>query len=89
MYAQGLRGRLPVGKKRHEYQGIHSLRKVCQTQLEIAGVRNVNIQTLMGRSIGINDSYYSVTVTDLLSDYERAVPLLTIDDSFGLKEQLN
>ena len=89
LYAQGLRGRLPKDKKRHEFQGVHSLRKICQTQLEIAGVRNVNIQTLMGRSIGVNDSYYRVTVSDLLSDYEKAIPLLSIDEGYGLQEQLH
>ena len=89
LYAQGLRGTLPKDKKRHEFQGVHSLRKICQTQLEIAGVRNVNIQTLMGRSIGVNDSYYRVTVSDLLSDYEKAIPLLSIDESYNLHEQLN
>ena len=35
------------------------------------------------------DSYYRVTVADILSDYEMAIPLLTIDDGDGLQAQLN
>jgi hypothetical protein len=89
LYAQGLRRRLPTGKKRHEFQGIHSLRKICQTQLEIAGLKNVNVQTLMGRSLGVNDSYYRVTIADLLTDYEKAIPLLTIDDTTRLQDRVN
>lgn len=87
LYAQGLRTKLPEGKKRHDFQAIHCLRKVCQTQLELAGLKNVNIQTLMGRSIGVNDSYYRITVTDLLADYEKAIPYFVLDDSNKLREK--
>ena len=79
---------MPEGRKRHDFQGIHWLRKICQTQLEIAGLKNVNIQTLMGRSLGVNDSYYRVTVTDLLFDYEKAIPLLSIDDTTRLQHRV-
>ena len=88
LYAQGLRTTLPEGKKRHDFQAIHCLRKVCQTQLELSGLKNVNVQTLMGRSIGVNDSYYRITVTDLLTDYEKAIPFLTFDESSRLQEKI-
>ena len=88
LYTQGLRTTLPEGKKRHDFQAIHCLRKVCQTQLELSGLKNVNVQTLMGRSIGVNDSYYRITVTDLLTDYEKAIPFLTFDESSRLQEKI-
>jgi hypothetical protein len=51
------------------------------------GLKIVNIQTLMGRSIGVNDSYYRITVTDLLADYEKAIPYFVLDDSNKLREK--
>jgi integrase len=58
LWAQGLRRDLEDGKKRHEFATCHSLRKYFKTRCELAGVRPINIENLMGHSTGISDAYY-------------------------------
>lgn len=41
-------------------------------------MRPINVEILMGHSTGISDSYYKPKETELLSDYQNAVELLTI-----------
>jgi hypothetical protein len=41
-------------------------------------MKPANVEVLMGHSIGISDSYYRPTEGDLLEDYLKAVPLLSI-----------
>ena len=87
LWAQGIRKKLEPGKKRHEFQVDHGYRKWFKTQCELAGMRSINIEKLMGHSIGISDSYYRITENDLLNDYLNAVHFLTISESTILKEQ--
>lgn len=63
LWAQGLRTKLGIGKKRHEFQTDHGFRKWFKTQCEIAGMRPINVEILMGHSVGISDSYYRATET--------------------------
>jgi len=65
-------------KKRHEFS-IHSIRKFFKTRAEQV-MRPINVETLMGHSTGISDSYYRPTEKELLEDYLKAVPLLTISE---------
>ena len=65
-------------KKRHEFS-IHSLRKFFKTRAEQV-MKPINVETLMGHSTGISDSYYRPTQKDLLEDYLKAAPLLTISE---------
>ena len=65
-------------KRRHEFS-IHSFRKYFKTRAEQV-MKPINVETLMGHSTGISDSYYRPTEKDLLDDYLRAVPLLTISE---------
>jgi hypothetical protein len=89
IWAQGLRKKLEPGKKRHPYQANHSLRKWFKTRCEIAGMKPINIEKLMNHSIGISDSYYRATETELLQDYLKAVDTLTInDDKRTLQKQV-
>jgi hypothetical protein len=39
---------------------------------------SINIETLMGHSIRISDSYYRATAPELLEDYLKAVPSLSV-----------
>ena len=66
-------------KRRHEFS-IHSLRKFFKTRAEQV-MKPINVETLMGHSTGISDSYYRPTQKDLLEDYLKAVPLLTISEA--------
>jgi integrase len=79
IWAQGLRKKLENGKKRHPFQAIHSFRKWFKTRCEIAGMKPINIEKLLSHSIGISNSYYRPTDTELLEDYLKAVDSLTIN----------
>jgi integrase len=84
IWAQGLRKKLEPGKKRHPYQGSHSMRKWFKTRCEIAGMKPINIEKLMGHSVGISDSYYRATENEMLEDYLLAVNHLAISNDYSL-----
>jgi len=42
-------------------------------------MKPVNVETLIGHSTGISDSYYRPLEPDLLIDYLKAMPALSID----------
>ena len=73
---------------RYEFQTNHGFRKWFKTRCELAGMKSINIEKLMGHSIGISDSYYRATEAELLEDYLKAVDLLTIDEESRLKLKL-
>jgi hypothetical protein len=75
--AQGIRKNLPAGQKRYEFQTDHGFRKFFKTHTEQT-MRPINIETLMGHSTGISDSYYRPNENELLKDYLNAIPELTI-----------
>jgi integrase len=72
-------------KRRHEFS-IHSIRKFFKTRAEQA-MRPINVETLMGHSTGISDSYYRPTDGELLEDYLKAVPLLTVSEVEEVRRQ--
>jgi len=88
LWAQGIRKKLSSGKRRHEFQADHGFRKWFKTRCEIAGMKSINIETLMNHSIGISDSYYRVTEDELLQEYIKAVDHLTFDTGYKLQEQV-
>jgi hypothetical protein len=88
LWAQGVRRGLFNGKKRHEFQADHGFRKWFKTRCELAGTKSINVETLMGHSLGISDSYYRATETELLSDYLKAIELLTIEKVNRLQEKI-
>lgn len=73
----GLRGKLPEGKRRHEWQGAHGFRKffksVCENRM-----KSLNVEMLLGHDTGLNESYYRPSTKELLADYLKAMPDLTI-----------
>ena len=42
-------------------------------------MKSINIEILMGHSIGISDSYYRITEDEILEDYLKVLDLLMID----------
>jgi integrase len=88
IWAQGLRKKLEVGKKRHPFPTNHSLRKYFKTRCELAGMKPINIENLMGHSTGISDSYYRPTENDLLQDYLKCIDVLTINDEKSLQKKI-
>jgi integrase len=89
IWAQGLRKKLENGKKRHPFQAIHSFRKWFKTRCEIAGMKPINIEKLLSHSIGISNSYYRPTDTELLEDYLKVSDLLMIDKQGKLQKGLH
>ncbi len=89
LWAQGLRTNLGIGKKRHEFQTDHGFRKWFKTQCEIAGMRPINIEILMGHSVGISDSYYRATENELLVDYSKAIDSLTLGIEHRLEKNIS
>ena len=85
LWAQGLLKDLEEGKKRHEFATCHALRKYFKTRCELAGVKPINVENLMGHSTGISDAYYRPNESELLDDYLKAMDSLAIDDSRKLK----
>jgi integrase len=85
LWAQGLRKDLEEGKKRHEFATCHALRKYFKTRCELAGVKPINVENLMGHSTGISDAYYRPSESELLEDYLKGMDSLTIDDTRRLK----
>ena len=75
--AQGIRKGLPVGQRRHEFQADHGFRKYFKTHAEQV-MKPINVEVLMGHSTGISDSYYRPNERELLEDYLKAIPELTI-----------
>lgn len=89
LWAQDLRNKLPAGRRRHEFQADHGFRKWFKTRCEIGGMKSINVETLMGHSIGIQDSYYRATSDELLQDYLKATSFLNIDDRYVLQKQVD
>jgi hypothetical protein len=83
-----LRTKLPKGKGRHEFQANHGFRKAFKTTCEAAGVKSIVVETLMGHSRGISDSYYRPSEKDLLEEHMKGVDTLTISHENRLKAQV-
>jgi hypothetical protein len=75
-------------KKRHEFQADHGYRKWFKTQCELADMKSINVEKLMGHSIGISDRYYRIPEKELLEDYLKAVGFLTINENNILRHQV-
>ena len=51
-------------------------------------MKSINIEILMGHSLGISDSYYRIPEMELLEDYLKAVDHLTINENNILRRQV-
>jgi hypothetical protein len=84
MRAQGLAKPLPNGVKRREWKSGHGYRKFFKTRAEQV-MKPANVELLSGRDIGVSQSYYKPTSHELMQDYMKAIPLLTISDEYRLQ----
>jgi hypothetical protein len=78
LWEQGIRHTLPVGKKRHEWKGAHGYRKFYKSRAEQV-MKPANVETTMGHDLRTSESYWKPTEREILDDYVKAVPLLTIN----------
>ena len=88
LWTQGIRTKLEANKKRHEFQSDHGFRKWFKTRCEIAGMKPINIEKLMGHSTGISDSYYRPTEDEIFDDYLKANDSLLIENESSLKNRV-
>ena len=77
-WEQGIREPLTDGKKRHEFQAVHSFRKFFKSHCEQV-MKSINVEILMGHTIGISNSYYKPSEREILNDYLKAINILTIN----------
>ena len=84
LYSVGIRNQK---KRRHEFS-VHGFRKWFKTKTEIAGMKPINIEILMGHSVGISDSYYRPTEKELLDDYLKISQVLTVSQDSQKMKQL-
>ena len=77
-WEQGIREPLSNGKKRHEFQAVHSFRKFFKSHCEQV-MKSINVEILMGHTIGVSNSYYKPSQKEILEDYLKAINVLTIN----------
>ncbi len=68
--------------------GMNSKRTTASendSRCESAGMRSINIEILMGHSIGLSDSYYRPTEEEILKDFLNAIHALTFTDASMLQ----
>lgn len=72
--------RIPRTQKRYDVKASHGFRKTFNTMCVRAKVNHLHKELLMGHNIGLEHSYYKPTDDELLAEYMKAVPHLTIND---------
>lgn len=88
LWEQGIRQTLPPGKKHHEWKGAHGYRKFYKSRAEQV-MKPINVEVTMGHDLGVSESYWKPTEREVLEDYLKAVPLLTINvDKLILQKQV-
>ena len=66
---------LNIGEKRHEFQAVHAIRKFFKSHCEQV-MKSINVEVLMGHTIGVSDSYYKPSEKEILDDYLKAIQFL-------------
>ncbi|HXX97704.1 MAG TPA: hypothetical protein VEL11_11375 [Candidatus Bathyarchaeia archaeon] len=74
-------------RRRHDFS-VHGFRKYFKTRAEQSAMKSINVEILMGHSVGISDSYYRPTENELLQDYVRATDALTISQEKQIRHAL-
>jgi hypothetical protein len=67
-------------KRRHEFS-VNGFRKYFKTTAEQSGMLPINVEILMGHSVGLSDSYYRPTEQSLREDYLKTVDKLMVSNS--------
>jgi integrase len=72
--------------KRHEFAVDHGFRKFFKTRAEQV-MKTINIEWMMGHNTGLSENYYRPTEQELLNEYLKAVPLLTISEVEEVRQE--
>jgi len=86
LWAQGIRKQLEKGKRRHEFQTDHGFRKYFKTLAE-RHMKSLHVEILMGHSTGLADNYYRIPEDELLTEYLKAAPDLSISNAHFILDQ--
>lgn len=71
---------LQKGEKRHEWKAAHGMRKFTKTKAEQV-MKRLNVYVILDHDSGVSESYYRPKMHEVLEDYIKAVPLLTLGHS--------
>jgi len=72
-----------------DFKSSHGFRKRFKTQCELAGLRPLNVECMLGHDTGIaGSSYYRPTDQDLLNDYLKAISSLQVSEVAQFKQEL-
>ena len=74
--------------KRTELYLAHGFRKFFKTRYEMAGVKPIVIEELMGHTTGLAGKYFRPTDNGKLQEYKKAIPDLTISEENKLRLQV-
>ncbi len=80
LWEQGIRHPLQNGVRRHEFKTVHGFRKFFKTHCEQV-MKSINVEILMGYTIGVSDSYYKPAEREILEDYLKAITVLNVNNS--------
>ena len=80
LWEQGIRHQLKNGERRHEFKTVHGFRKFFKTHCEQV-MKSINVEILMGHTIGVSDCYYKPSEKEILEDYLKAINVLTINNN--------
>ncbi len=83
----GMRPPLKEGERRHEVMIDHGMRKYQNTMFRRAKVDYADKEDMQGRKLGQEKSYerYNEKDFERFTEYQKAIPLLTISDEFRAK----
>ncbi|MCL5066894.1 MAG: hypothetical protein M1368_00895 [Thaumarchaeota archaeon] len=84
--ASGVRKKLEAGKRRHEFQPDHGFRKFFNTTCD-KYMKTLYVEFLLGHDTGLKESYNRAQEAELLKEYLKVIPELTV--TFGGGGQKN
>ena len=78
----------PQADIRKEVMASHGFRKFATTNMIRAKVNPEAREMLLGHSIGLSNSYYKPDVNEILTEYLKAIDLLTINEENRLRRKV-
>ena len=73
----------------YEWKQAHGYRKFFKTRMEMSGVKPIITEMLMGHTIGVSGSYMKPTQDEMVNEYVKAVPNLTVIGAAAEKADRN
>jgi len=74
-------------RRRHEFKVAHGYRKLFKTRAQVT-MKPILVEMLMGHDVGLEASYYKPSEREIMEDYLKAVPLLTVSREFQQEKEI-